>query len=480
MSDIQGYVDLMGTDHASIHKDTYSAPLGMAKGSLDHHDAVNFERSSKPEDPEEIKKIEAENVAAEKEDKKGLPPKKPKKTKQFEEIAKRALLDIEFKELGAKLANRSTDIIAKANQICSEVDGNTSGLKDLFSQATLTLQHRLKILTKAHKPDSEEHATSGFAKKHEEQFQKFIKDKEVKEWYDQKNKDPYDKLFEMHSLSYVLEKLVNYEVKSEEEVKLRKKEMREHIALYNGLVVKVSEQTSRLSHAFRKRVDAQLDDEVKKRDEAQQKREDESKKRQAAARLQANSKRSKCLKYQIFDHLGHFDAIEQVDELKEWGVQTSKSEPALIDFDEDQLKMDAAQKKDFGIFWEEFRKAPVYGTSGRGSKQIVKDPKLFNAMLKDSKFVTFGKLTKDNLSVAEQRFAESPWWWGYAAPMKSAGLEYNFMCSLKLNTMGERDVLAVPVHDIEQMILKQKPDNTVISLQECCDFVTEVLRVLLS
>ena len=477
--DIAQIKNVMGTDHRSF--EDMSQPMGLGKGAVNDHEKNKMARSTAPTDPHQKRLLEEANISEMKaaaEKKVAAKAKSADKKKKFDVVAKRSVLDPEFSEMGLKLVERATEMMDKAQHTVDSVEKNQE-LGKMFETAINTLKHRLECLAHASciaqeggdpiEPDASR------ADDHRTKFDAFLRQEHVRKPFDD-NKEPYEFLMEMLTLSQVLQQLQTYRIESDEDVKSERKRLKGVRDMFLGLIQKVSEQNSRLAHSFKKKLDSQVESEVKTRLKKEAEAADSLTKESAEKRLaQKKSKGAVAAvkKYTVLSIPDDFEeflpvptvvAIDGVDQTKPFVVKM-------------QLDLGEQVKADVQAFTQAFPKDKTYGGSGRGSKVLDKGIDFVNGQIR--KFFAFGNKIQPHISAAENNFLMPPWVYGYSSIMKACGPEYGYLSSLKVSLSGSRRVRLAPIHGLYTFIQSTRPAGSPVTMKDMSLLLSEAAQNVL-
>lgn len=309
------------------------------------------------------------------------------------------------------------------------------------------MEDRLTCLRVAQYWKQEQLEVGGASRKdaHECEFTKYKMSSDVLQQLRQSdNTEPYDKLSEVQSLSFVLCELENIVVNSNADVKTEKQRLRDTISKYTALITHVAKQTLRIANAVKKH----LENEEKEQREQQHflaKEKAEGRQRsQASGRLAAagqGQRSPEIVSYavlKVLDNLPKY-GIKPVRDFKEPDDAFLKSLPSVChNFSKLKEAPDAIVKLVETFVNEEFKKNKSYTGSGRGA-QITQHQFAIDA----GKFIIGGQSSGvfEKLSLAEKQYCQSAWMFAYATTMKSCAPEFGFLGSLKWTFKGTRNVL---------------------------------------
>ena len=309
------------------------------------------------------------------------------------------------------------------------------------------MDNRLTCLTVAHysNPANTEVGTVAVKPAHCLAFTKFKLSKAVVEQLKESdNTEPYDKLADISSLSFVLFSLENINITSNADVKTEKQRLRDIIAKYTGLIAHLGKQTVRISNAVKKH----LENEEKLKNEeslllAKEQAEGRSR-ASAATRLAVTGAKqpspviTSYAVLKVLDHLPTY-GIKPVRAFKEPDEAFFELHPSVCHRFSDLKEPPGSLVTSVETFVnEQFKTSPSYTGTGRGA-QITQH----KFVIDTGKFVIGAENTDmlGKLSAAEKQYCQSAWMFAYSPTMKSCAPEFGFLGSLKWTLKGTRNAL---------------------------------------
>ena len=244
----------MGTDHQTASQLGQSLGLGQGIFDLSVANPLCVSSAPTPQQQQEQEVHEAEELRKKEEKAKKLEERKAKTADaKFQKAAVMASLLPELNKWGTALVEKSATALQKALEAIADMR-KVSALVVSHGAALKLMEDRYACLAVAHYVDRDkmrcgEAATSEL---HEREFSKYKMSDPVTELLAQSEMtEPYDKLTDLKSLSFVLLQLANINVSSNAQVKTEKQRHRDMISKYAALITHVSKQTGRISKAVK-------------------------------------------------------------------------------------------------------------------------------------------------------------------------------------------------------------------------------------
>ena len=123
----------------------------------------------------------------------------------------------------------------------------------------------------------------------------------------------------------------------------------------------------------------------------------------------------------------------------------------------------------------DFKDRGQYSTSGRGAQLCDTAVGAINKLI-DPITKSYGKRIKQMLNDAERSYISQPWFFANSPTMASAGPEFAFLGSTKLQIAGSREVLFAPFDEIKRVYLEENEmdeeelvANNVVKFFAACD-----------
>ena len=394
-------------------------------------------RSSGPSDPAERAKLEdfAQQVAAAKSKAQAQAKSKTKKVKEYDG-SKLTVLEPQFRQMGIDAKERATKMIEKAQNVLKFFCDDAT-LAQTYTSGIATLAFRLLTLQKLMEDNDSEKTQDEAAKAFLSWQEEPLIARKITDGV--KSSEPHAKVKELKTFRELdLELgLVVKNIDSLETEKSEKKRIKALVDLTLTMVTRVSEQTSRLATCGKSFQD-KTQKAAEKKDEEERNEAGKKVKQEGAIARMANQAGKAPITFAIFNSISAFRAIASVTERT---VDQSNNMPYVVKSPMDpDLVQKQLQSEEFTKFIELAEKNTRYLQSGRVAQQLSSHPPPVLKYISD--FLNPGRQdVLKHLSDAEKAYVSTPWMFLNSGRMKSRGVEFSYLPSMKYQLTGSRVVL---------------------------------------
>ena len=426
-------------------------------------------RSSAPTDPAERAKMEEfENqVAKAKAAAKATAKAKTKKVKEYD-ASKLTILEPALKGWGTEARKRATEKLDKADNVL-KVFAENETLKQTYTSGMATLKFRADTLRMMLKPDEKKSQQEA-----KDAFKAWLKSDEIKQQVEEgaKTKEPHPTLHELQTFREVEVELdigVG-RISSVETEKAEKKRLRGLVDAAMTMVTRVSEQTSRLAHCHKTFIEKTQKLEEKETQEKREEEEKTAKKEGALARMAGQAGKTPS-GYAIFNFVSAFQAVTIVDLEIE---QRPLNLPYIMKAEMSQEKVDKImQSEEFTTFRQNAEQNTRFKTSGRVAQQYRQHSasllEFIGRFLNPSRHDVL-----KHLSESEKAYITTPWMFLLSNRMKSRGVEFSYLPSLKYQLSGTRVVVLACYSELTEFYKSTVAPTATITYENVMDFFGSV------
>lgn len=159
--------------------------------------------------------------------------------------------------------------------------------------------------------------------------------------------------------------------------------------------------------------------------------------------------------------------VEKVDNFAQAKKLMDAGSPVVLT---ERLVVSTELQDAFGQFKTRFASDGLFNTAKRGAEQIVDEQYQELTAFRNAVCSAMAPFTK-HLSISEQEYVATPWFWGYAPTGMFKGPEFACMSSIKLQLCGSRDVVLA---DCDQLVEYAKSVKSAGSTVSMHDVVSEL------
>ena len=468
--DISERLGWAGTDHERFDSDFFTSSLGMDKDSLSGHRENGYSVSSKPtkqqlDDAEDEKEQKAAKKA-----KADTAREEKKLGKVFEKDAVLSALVPELEKAIKGITEKYEDIFAKSAEMISKILGDPN--KTTYDRALQLLNKRLDCAKAAVFVDGDSAEPSASrCDEHKDAFNTYMLKPEFLQWRaGSSNVEPYPKLEKVQTLSEIMSIASSFDAQSLDDVKNKKKDFKEVVDAFKGLLGKVQEQKTRLVSLYNRAGKERVNKEVSKLAEEEKQADVEKKKQAAKPSIMKTIEPWVYTRFNLFDKVKdaekmEFDAMNKLSAMPRWPVVCKDPKLDVPSDVTDKLKK-----------WvdNDFKDSGQYSKSGRGAQLCDTAVGAINKLIDPSPNRTANASNRCSATLSAPTSANHGSL--QAVTMASAGPEFAFLGSTKLQIAGSREVMFAPFDEIKRVYLEENEmdeeelvANNVVKCFAACD-----------
>jgi len=375
------------------------------------------------------------------------------------------------------LIKRCDEVMERSQKILDELAANSTGLKELFDSATGTLTFRRECLQAAFAPGGERPDESK-ADEHQAKLSAFRKSSGPAAIISANAHEPCEKFMDLDCLSMTLKKMSTYSFKSDEAMRTEKKRLKEIADSFRKIPNRCAEQVNRLSSAFNKKLDRQIETTAAERMKREKVAQESKTKEEARARIAKTGSKKDGVGtlLPVIDLKADDNKCKPIPVLKSHvvdnaGLQHAASNgPFLLDCSARPVSSELSEE--LTKFHERFKVSSSYSKSGRGAEELTAHLDQANTIIQ--KLDLFGKAIAAKMGAADRIYLGKSWMHGCEAEERMVGPEYAFLTSMKLQVKGSREVKLASFEDAFTAVRKTKADTATWSLQEALNVLGQM------